>query len=366
MAAQRGKRAPAWTTAEVLDRRGIWGESAVQAQLRGSRQIFDIFAQISRAMAEKGYERDTLQCRSKVKELRITYHRAREANQRSGSAPVTCRFYKEVEAILSRDPITTPNAPVDTLAPRPMKRIPEQTVTSNTWTRKWRMTWSATACSQELFCTSAEMSTQDMNCSVSSEAAEEGSGKFLFHAAMAPAKISLSGLGCLLSRSPLCTLFTLRYIGYLGSVLTTALLLLFFLDSTSTRPVSTPADRMRNIRWHARRNREDMFQDLLKTAQESARENQAWREESQQRRQKHRDEHISVMKEQTELLKSMIALQTQAINVRAPLHTVQPCLPPTPRSPSKNFFEGHQSPWYTATSSPPQSYILDTRSYTPL
>uniref|UniRef100_A0A8C8VQJ8 Succinyl-CoA:glutarate-CoA transferase n=1 Tax=Pelusios castaneus TaxID=367368 RepID=A0A8C8VQJ8_9SAUR len=44
-------------------------------------------------------------------------------------------------------------------------------------------------------------------------------------------------------------------------------------DSTFTRLVSTPADRMRNIWRRAQRNREDMFQDLLKTAQESPREN---------------------------------------------------------------------------------------------
>uniref|UniRef100_A0A8C8RVL9 Myb/SANT-like DNA-binding domain-containing protein n=1 Tax=Pelusios castaneus TaxID=367368 RepID=A0A8C8RVL9_9SAUR len=106
MAAQCSKRASVWTTSEVLDLISIWGESAVQAQLRGSRQNFDIFGQISQGMAEKGYERDTLQYKSKVKELQIMYHRTREANRCSAS----------LEAILSRDPATTPKAPVETLA----------------------------------------------------------------------------------------------------------------------------------------------------------------------------------------------------------------------------------------------------------
>uniref|UniRef100_A0A8C8R5T8 Myb/SANT-like DNA-binding domain-containing protein n=1 Tax=Pelusios castaneus TaxID=367368 RepID=A0A8C8R5T8_9SAUR len=63
------------------------------------------------------YKRDTLQCKVKVKELRISYYRAREANRCSGSAPATCQFYKELEAILCRDPTSIPKTPVDMSAP---------------------------------------------------------------------------------------------------------------------------------------------------------------------------------------------------------------------------------------------------------
>uniref|UniRef100_A0A8C8S9K6 Myb/SANT-like DNA-binding domain-containing protein n=1 Tax=Pelusios castaneus TaxID=367368 RepID=A0A8C8S9K6_9SAUR len=361
MAARRGRRAPLWSTAEVLDLISILGESAVQAQLRSSRRNFDTYGIISRAMSERGYDRDTVQCRSKVKELRITYHRAKEANRRSGSAPATCRYYEEIEAILSGDPTTTAKSPVDTSAPpHPVNARPEQDEDVNNEKEEEMeddLEESATACSQELFCTPAETSTQDMNCSVSSETAEGGSGKFLFRAAMAPAKISLSGVGVLAVSVP--TVHTL-YCAFIRSASTQAVIVKksSVFRSLKVSSMYLQTDRMRNIRRRARRNREDMFQDLLKTAQESARENRARREESQQRRQKHRDELISVMKEQTELLKSMIALQTQVINVRAPLQTVQPCLPPTSRSPSKNFFEGHPSPWYTATSSPPPPELL--------
>ncbi|EMP33993.1 Beta-parvin [Chelonia mydas] len=51
-------------------------------------------------MMERGHDRDTLQCRDKVKELRNAYHKAHEANSRSGAAPATCRFYKELDPIL--------------------------------------------------------------------------------------------------------------------------------------------------------------------------------------------------------------------------------------------------------------------------
>ncbi|KAG6929147.1 hypothetical protein G0U57_006231, partial [Chelydra serpentina] len=62
---------------------------AVQSQLCSSR---------------RGHDRDTLQCRVKVKELQNAYHKAREANRHSGAAPMSCRFYKELDVILGGDP----------------------------------------------------------------------------------------------------------------------------------------------------------------------------------------------------------------------------------------------------------------------
>ncbi|EMP30694.1 hypothetical protein UY3_12116 [Chelonia mydas] len=44
----------------------------------------------------------------KIKELRQTYQKTREANGRSGSEPQTCRFYDELHAILGSAATTTP------------------------------------------------------------------------------------------------------------------------------------------------------------------------------------------------------------------------------------------------------------------
>nr|XP_032645305.1 zinc finger and SCAN domain-containing protein 20-like [Chelonoidis abingdonii] len=65
-------------------------------------------------MMERGHDRDALQCRIKVKELRSSYRKAREANSHSGAPPVTCRFYKELDAILGGDPTSTPSTTMDT------------------------------------------------------------------------------------------------------------------------------------------------------------------------------------------------------------------------------------------------------------
>ncbi|XP_067402804.1 myb/SANT-like DNA-binding domain-containing protein 2 [Emydura macquarii macquarii] len=67
-------------------------------------------------MLEKGHKRDAQQCHVKIKELRQSYQKAREANSHSGSSPKTCRVYDEVHAILSGDPTTVPPRSINTSA----------------------------------------------------------------------------------------------------------------------------------------------------------------------------------------------------------------------------------------------------------
>ncbi|XP_050809558.1 uncharacterized protein LOC127051344 [Gopherus flavomarginatus] len=110
----RAKRAPAWSNGELLDLISVWGEEAVQSQLRSSCRNYDTCGQISRAMLERGHDWDALQCRVKVKELWSAYCKAREVKCRSGAAPTTCHFYKELDAILGGDPTTNPRTMMDT------------------------------------------------------------------------------------------------------------------------------------------------------------------------------------------------------------------------------------------------------------
>ncbi|XP_050817598.1 uncharacterized protein LOC127055059 [Gopherus flavomarginatus] len=64
-------------------------------------------------MLERGHDQDALQFRVKVKELQSAYCKAREGNHRSGAAPTTCRFYKELDAILGGDPTANPRTTMD-------------------------------------------------------------------------------------------------------------------------------------------------------------------------------------------------------------------------------------------------------------
>ncbi|XP_053871334.1 uncharacterized protein LOC128829895 [Malaclemys terrapin pileata] len=112
MQADNQKRAPAWTVREVLDLIAIWGEDSVLAELRSKRRNAKTFEKISKGMMERGHNRDSDQCRVKVKELR----QVKEANGCSGSELRTCRFYVELHAVLGGAATTTPPLTVDSEA----------------------------------------------------------------------------------------------------------------------------------------------------------------------------------------------------------------------------------------------------------
>ncbi|XP_065413503.1 myb/SANT-like DNA-binding domain-containing protein 2 [Chrysemys picta bellii] len=108
MESQDRKRAPAWTEREVRDLLAIWGDESVLAELSSSKRNGKILEKVSKAMKDRGHNRDAQQCRVKIKELRQAYHKAREANGRSGAQPQTCRFYTELHAMLGGAATTTP------------------------------------------------------------------------------------------------------------------------------------------------------------------------------------------------------------------------------------------------------------------
>ncbi|EMP40673.1 hypothetical protein UY3_02088 [Chelonia mydas] len=113
MESQNCKRAPAWI--EVLDLIAVWGEESVLSELRSSFRNAKTFVKISQGMKDRGHNRDPKQCRVKLKELRQTYQKTREANGRSGSEPQTCRFYDELHAILGGSATTPPTVCFDSI-----------------------------------------------------------------------------------------------------------------------------------------------------------------------------------------------------------------------------------------------------------
>ncbi|XP_065443325.1 myb/SANT-like DNA-binding domain-containing protein 2 [Chrysemys picta bellii] len=115
MESQDRKRAPAWTEREVRDLLAIWGDESVLAELRSSKRNGKILEKVSKAMKDRGHNRDAQQCRVKIKELRQAYHKAREANGRSGAEPQTCRFYAELHAMLGGAATTTPTVCFDSI-----------------------------------------------------------------------------------------------------------------------------------------------------------------------------------------------------------------------------------------------------------
>ncbi|XP_053891202.1 uncharacterized protein LOC128840795 [Malaclemys terrapin pileata] len=115
MESQDRKRAPSWTEREVRDLLAIRGDESVLAELCSSKRNDKILEKVSKAMKDKGHNWDAQQCRVKIKELRQAYHKAREANGRSGAEPQKCRFYAELHVILGGAATTTPTVCYDSV-----------------------------------------------------------------------------------------------------------------------------------------------------------------------------------------------------------------------------------------------------------
>ncbi|XP_065410452.1 myb/SANT-like DNA-binding domain-containing protein 2 [Chrysemys picta bellii] len=113
MQSENRKRAPAWTVREVLDLIAVWGDDSMLSDLCSKRLNANTFEKISKGMMERGHNRDSTQCRVKVKELRQAYQKTKESNGCSGAEPQTCRFYAELHAILGGGATTTAPLTVD-------------------------------------------------------------------------------------------------------------------------------------------------------------------------------------------------------------------------------------------------------------
>ncbi|XP_074873367.1 uncharacterized protein LOC142024919 [Carettochelys insculpta] len=325
MPAPRGRRAPAWSTPEVVDLLGLWGQEGVQAQLRNSRRNFDIYSQIARGMEEKGYDRDPQQCRVKIKELRQAYQKAKEANSRSGAEPQTCRFYKELHAILGSDSASPAKHPVDTLGGLDaqsngmnseievlIKEEDEEEEEYGGQAAAASASIGAGVASHDLFLT-PEHSSHSQQSSPGEPDAGEGTS--------AAAHVAFGA-------SP-----------------------------------PPPEERLGQIRRQKKRTREDMFQEVLRASRASEREQRAWRvliDDKMQRdsedRRNAQQEMIALLREQTDMLRSLIELQADHIRARFPLQPIENCIPGGPYVDAPAF---HVS----AGAAPPPQALHPTEDY---
>ncbi|XP_048715527.1 uncharacterized protein LOC125640694 [Caretta caretta] len=259
------RRSPVWSNGEVLDLISVWGEEAVQSQLRTSHRNYHTFGQISRDMLERGHDRDALQCRIKVKVLRNAYRKACEANSHSGAAPVTCCFYTELDRILGGNPTSTPSTTMDTSEPSSTRQEEEQSGSEGTPAEEDTLE-SLDACSQELF------SNQ-----------EEGSQSWQ----LVPRK------GQIPEEVPDATL-------------------------RSQLSVLSPAERLQRIRKMPRRSKKDMLHEVMQHASNENRKVQEWRDSERricQQNEELRHKSAVLQQQSTERLIGIMERQADLIQV---------------------------------------------------
>ncbi|XP_050797141.1 zinc finger and SCAN domain-containing protein 29-like [Gopherus flavomarginatus] len=290
----RTKRAPAWTNAELQDLISVWGEEAVQAQLRSRRRNYDTYGQISQSLMRRGHERDALQCRVKIKELRSAYCKACEGNRRSGAAPTTCRFYQELDAILGCDPTANPRSTMESSEQGEVGEVVEDGNSEATGV-EGDTPESQYTCSQELF-SSQEEASQSQQLELDGE--EEAEDR---------ARVTL------------------------------------------TTAAGSPASRrLQNLRWNPRKSKEELIKSVMSHYNRESRKTQEWRESVHEWRQtesrrkelsakKTTKQMITLLARQTQSFESLVAMQTNMY--RGNPQPSQSPLPCSPVFPQNNFLQ---------------------------
>ncbi|KAM7161042.1 uncharacterized protein RBU57_010939 [Macrochelys suwanniensis] len=315
MESQNGRRAPAWTKREVRDLITVWGDETVLAELRSKRRNANTYAKVSKGMQDRGYNRDAQQCRVKIKKLRQAYQRTRDANSLSGSEPRTCRFYNELHAILGGAASTDPPVWYDSVC-------------------------GSSETTEEHF----REEEDDDNDAENTAQTQQESGEALFPD----------------SQELFVTLEPIPYeptLGVLDAGEGTSA------ANVSTPPLSSPSQRLAKIRSKKKRNRDDMFTELMQSSHTETAQQNAWRQtvrESRkaefdrvdrwraedndwraevsrwrQRAERRQDAILRLLEDQTEILRLM-AEERRMVQERPPepRPPVQPLCNQPPSSPS--------------------------------
>ncbi|XP_065411659.1 SRRM2 protein homolog rsr-2-like [Chrysemys picta bellii] len=323
MQADNQKRAPAWTVREVLDLIAVWGEDSVLAELRSKRRNAKTFEKISKGMMERGHNRDSEQCRVKVKELRQAYQKTKEANGRSGSEPRTCRFYAELHAILGGAATTTPPVIVDSGSGIVSSATPEDSADGGEEEEEEEEDELAESTqhsvlpnSQDLFLTLTEVPSQASQASTQDSDPMEGTSAAANSSSIPPPSRRLSQIRRRKKRTRD--------------------------EMFSEIMESSRSDRAHLNEWKEtvskyrkeaseREDRRDQHEDMRdqredrRDQREERRDarDERWRQEDQRRQ----DATLGLLREQTDMLRRLVELQERLLENRLPL---QPLFHPPP------------------------------------
>ncbi|XP_065449045.1 SRRM2 protein homolog rsr-2-like [Chrysemys picta bellii] len=314
MQADNQKRAPAWTVREVLDLIAVWGEDSVLAELRSKRRNAKTFEKISKGMMERGHNRDSEQCRVKVKELRQAYQKTKEANGRSGSELRTCRFYAELHAILGGAATTTPPVIVDSGSGIVSSATPEDSADGGEEEEEDEdelaesTQHSVLPNSQDLFLTLSEVPSQ---ASTQDSDPMEGTSAAANSSSLPPPSRRLSQIRCRKKRTR-----DEMFSEIMESSRSDRAHLNEWKETVSKyRKEASEREDRRDQREERRDQREE---------RRDARD-ERWRQEDQKRQ----DATLGLLREQTDMLRRLVELQERLLENRLPL---QPLFHP-PSSP---------------------------------
>ncbi|XP_048721435.2 uncharacterized protein LOC125643196 [Caretta caretta] len=293
------RQAPAWSEQEVRDLISCWEDESVMEELCSKKRNANTYIKVSRANVERGYSTDTELCCRKIKELRQAYQKAREENGRSGSQLHTCRFYRELHAVMGDDATTTPPLSMDTCK------------------------GGVARSEEDEFLEDEEEEDEDSAQAASGESIFPPSQELFL--TLEPI-VSPHSQGMLPDHDP-------------GEGTSAGV-------NVSAWPLSTPSQRLAQIRRQKKRTWDDMFAELMQSSRTDRAQLNAWRQtiaesrkalhEYEERRDVHaesrQDAMVKLMAEQTDMLSCMVDLMRERQqDHRLPL---QPLYNHPPSSPS--------------------------------
>ncbi|XP_065412142.1 SRRM2 protein homolog rsr-2-like [Chrysemys picta bellii] len=314
MQADNQKRAPAWTVREVLDLIAVWGEDSVLAELRSKRRNAKTFEKISKGMMERGHNRDSEQCRVKVKELRQAYQKTKEENGRSGSEPRTCRFYAEQHAILGGAATTTPPVIVDSGSGIVSSATPEDSADGGQEEEEDEdelaesTQHSVLPNSQDLFLTLTEVPSQASQASTQDSDPMEGTSAAANSSSLPPPSRRLSQIRRRKKRTR-----DEMFSEIMESSRSDRAHLNEWKETVSKyRKEASEREDRRDQREDMRDQREERRDQ--REERRDARD-ERWRQEDQRRQ----DATLGLLREQTDMLRCLVELQEQLLENRLPL-----------------------------------------------
>ena len=102
------KSGQTWCDKEVGVLVSIWSREEIMERLKNTHKNSDIYRKISTEMSVLGYQRDYLQCRTKMKNLKAEYKKYKDALARSGAdRGKPPKYFDEMDIFLGHQPEAT-------------------------------------------------------------------------------------------------------------------------------------------------------------------------------------------------------------------------------------------------------------------
>ncbi|XP_075786327.1 uncharacterized protein LOC142829584 [Pelodiscus sinensis] len=118
----RKRRAPAWSSAEIVDLIEVWGEASYVHDLRTSHRNAAVYSCMAASLAARGHQCSREQVRCKVKHLRQSYSRACQP----GADPEACPHFHALDRLLGAHAVSAPQDVIDPGAEGPLQETEEE------------------------------------------------------------------------------------------------------------------------------------------------------------------------------------------------------------------------------------------------